>query len=709
MRNDKNKVCHILCNNKGSMIVTVLVATTLMFVLGTILLFTSYTGYQMKIAERQSKLQFYDAESALNEIRTGIQLAVSDSIAIANTKVLENYQTAASNTDNSFQNYFLEEIYDWKPENASDTLFLENCTLTSPSYTGACYDASLLQAFISAGAQANVTVLSDLAPASDKGRLKVTSESITLKGITVAFVKDGYESNITTDICIQIPNFSYQISNMVLTDLPDYAIVANDGLVQYTGGSLTIAGDAYAGEVSIAGNGNALRIGTSSEGYQLVSGGEMTLLQTSALAVSDASSLWASRIQLGAGCSADFEGDIYVADDLELSGDASAATIAGKYYGFGNSTTDAKKSSSIIVNGHNTDLSFTNTLRTLMLAGHSFIGTGLVDSGITGTTNADNIMGESIATKNGQLAYLIPAGCISNIASNPAIFVTDTVPTADVLKSYVNTTAPLWTGGGSLDSFGAEVQLVYQPMSASGQTLIYFYMQFADFQSASDYFSAYFQNNSSDIEQYMKLYSDSLQMEETGDVLLSGNAMYYDDGGTASLLSPTASGFSDVATKLQEMYANLCTTLSASNAGSGTVFSNIVEVEKVENLPVERLFYEGGSAGSSNVTGVITQENTNISQLLAAYPNLKVVISTQDVTVDLPFYGLIIAGGTVNLQASIYLDQTSVSAALQATDVQGDKMWHYLVGGSEASSTVIENDISWDLEGLVSYRNWRKH
>ncbi len=709
MKNGAKKVCSVLCNQKGSMIVTVLVATTLMFVLGTILLFTSYTGYQMKVVERQSKLQFYDAESALNEIRAGIQLAVSDSIAIANTKVLENYQTASGAVDNSFQTYFLEELYNWMPENASDKLFLKNCTLTSPVYTGACYDASLLQGFISAEAQTNVTVLSDFAPASEKGKLTVTSDSVTMKGITIAFVKDGYASNITTDICIQLPNFTYQISSMALTDLPQYAIVATEGLEQNSGGSLTIAGDAYAGNVSISGNGNALHIGTASDGYQLVSGGAIQLRQYSTLDIGADSSVWASRIQLGTGCSADLAGDIYVADDLELSGDASAATVAGKYYGFGNSTTDAEHSSSIIINGHHTNLHFTNTLRTLMLAGHSFIGTGLVDSGIAGTNNTDKIMGESIATKNAQLAYLIPADCISNIAANPAIFSTDNMPTAQELKGYVNTTAPLWTGGGSLDTYGADVQLVYQPLSASGQTLLYFYMQFPDFQSASNYFSAYFQDNSSEIAQYMQLYSDSLQMEDKEDVLVSGNAMYYNDDGASSLLSPTASGFSDVATKLQEMYANLCTTLSASNAGSGTVFSNIVDAEKVENLSAERLFYEGGSASNSNVTGVIAQEDTTISQLLAEYPNLHVVISTQDVTVDLPFYGLILTNGKVHLQASLYLDQASVNAALQDTDAQGDKLWYYLVGGSETANNVIENDISWDLEGLVTYRNFRKH
>ena len=104
-------LCFRKINNEGSTIITVLVAMALVSVLGVILLFTSYTGFQMKVTERQSKRNFYEAETAMNEIRAGIQLAVSDAIASANTKVLQNYNSSATDAANAFKDYFEQALF----------------------------------------------------------------------------------------------------------------------------------------------------------------------------------------------------------------------------------------------------------------------------------------------------------------------------------------------------------------------------------------------------------------------------------------------------------------------------------------------------------------------------------------------------------------------------------------------------------------------
>jgi hypothetical protein len=60
-------------------------------VMGVVVLFTSLTGYQLKAEERQGKSNFYDAETAMNELRAGVQQTVSDAIAAAYTDVLVHY------------------------------------------------------------------------------------------------------------------------------------------------------------------------------------------------------------------------------------------------------------------------------------------------------------------------------------------------------------------------------------------------------------------------------------------------------------------------------------------------------------------------------------------------------------------------------------------------------------------------------------------
>lgn len=130
---------------------------------------------------------------------------------------------------------------------------------------------------------------------------------------------------------------------------------------------------------------------------------------------SSGAALWANRIKIGSS-SALFRGTTYVQDDLDLSGSQTAATLAGSYYGFGNSLTDSTKSSAILVNGAETMLDMSGLTR-LMLAGHSFI----TNPSSSGTTT-DVLMGESVSVRGNQRAYLVPTDYLDGAGSNPLIF-----------------------------------------------------------------------------------------------------------------------------------------------------------------------------------------------------------------------------------------------------------------------------------------------
>ena len=64
-------------------------------VLGSVIhvcrMYLSYTGLLLKVTERQSKADFYDASTAMDEIRAGVQKYASDAIAGAYKTVLINY------------------------------------------------------------------------------------------------------------------------------------------------------------------------------------------------------------------------------------------------------------------------------------------------------------------------------------------------------------------------------------------------------------------------------------------------------------------------------------------------------------------------------------------------------------------------------------------------------------------------------------------
>ncbi|MEG1165826.1 MAG: hypothetical protein RSD68_05380, partial [Oscillospiraceae bacterium] len=96
--------------NRGSAIITVVVAMLFVVAIGTSLLFAAYTGYRVTLTERGDKKNFYSAAAAMDEIRAGLQTAVSDAIDTAYTKTLTTY--AAENVPGSTK--------DWQAEFANN-------------------------------------------------------------------------------------------------------------------------------------------------------------------------------------------------------------------------------------------------------------------------------------------------------------------------------------------------------------------------------------------------------------------------------------------------------------------------------------------------------------------------------------------------------------------------------------------------------------
>jgi Tfp pilus assembly protein PilX len=677
-----------LRTNRGSAIITVLVAVALVSILGTVLLYMTYTGYKMKATERQSKENFYDAEAAVNEIRTGLQLAVSKSIATANTKVLERYNAVLADNADAFQTEFSAAITTWKPnDEATGPLLGENVTVVldnGTTYTGPYFNCTMLLDFITSTEQPYVTISSGLFTSTGMGELVIeTDESDTvtayvLKNITVTCVKNGFETNITTDVRLAVPDFTYEESNLVTTAIQDYVIIANTSLNQTAGGSLALDGNVYAGEVNIFNSGNSLTVGNASSApYRFITPGTVTVgssaMQGGSLTIGANTALWSDSIEVGKYGNLTLSGKTYVADDLALEGDGAAATLSGWYYGFGSSATDAGASSSILINGHNTALDL-GSLDILMLAGQCFIGTGEVPTGLTGIGNSDLLTGESVSVKSNQIAYLIPPDCFtasSGLSTNPVIYPTTGTPSRSVLLGFVDTSKELWDGGPSLNDndYNASVEVVYRALGS--QTLVYFYIGFSSPEDAGNYFKDYFEHNAPMIDTYMSLYT-SLSITDDPEDLLVGDALYF---------GPVSSNTSTMAGNYETDFDNLCTTLSPDRSGTGTVYSNVVDVSAIDALSNTTTLF---TTSDGTVVGMITKADCNTNSVLSLYPDMKVIISTADVTVNQPsqtFYGLIIAGGAVNLQKSSIWTQT-VSAALYATNAEGNRCWILKIGSA---------------------------
>ncbi|MEF9972269.1 MAG: hypothetical protein RR731_08150, partial [Oscillospiraceae bacterium] len=86
-------------NNKGSAILSVVVAMMFVVALGSALLYAAYTGFSIKMTEREDRKNFYSADKAMDEIRAGIQDAVSKALGEAYTETLVKYGSTSESGD----------------------------------------------------------------------------------------------------------------------------------------------------------------------------------------------------------------------------------------------------------------------------------------------------------------------------------------------------------------------------------------------------------------------------------------------------------------------------------------------------------------------------------------------------------------------------------------------------------------------------------
>jgi len=654
-----------LRGNSGSGIVLVLVCMLCVSILGVMVMYLSYTGLLLKVTERQSKADFYDASTAMDEIRAGVQKYASDAIAGAYKTVLINYNypdfiPTGSTMEEQFKSEFKSNI------------------LKSDLFSAGKYSLTALEGMT--GTEASVTGSCSFDTAAD---------AIVLENVSVTYTDSKhYTTTVSSDISIGMPEFSYVVSNYSVSNLPSFAIIAKNTLKEgNTVTSHTVSGSAYAGSIL------AEKSMAFSGGTVVCKGLTETEGNGAALATSDTTTLWASRVKVGASSSMTLKGNTYVQDDLDLTGVNATTALSGGYYGFGDSTTDSTKSSAILVNATGTTLNLSGLTR-LMLAGHSFV------SNPTGEGSTDVLMGESISVRGDQRAYLIPTKYLNGVSSNPYIYSGE---------------APAVTLTGTGDTelgqkYGVTVKQVITNYPGTEQHIAYYFMQFSSTDNANSFFKDYFTGNSKEIVGYLKEYSalttGTGTTQSAGYTLKSatdssGNATY-------TLGSIYSGSFETSAKQMTSTFNQLTTTLFARKSGNVTqdnpyaYFVNETKIKAaIPTAGSSLTFYDG-----ANGVGIVANGDYEISSTLS--DDVCIVIATGTVTVNKAFSGIIIAGGDIVLNNSVSTDETHVSAALSATSA-GYKLSDFLQNGAaNTSSTSGGSNSGWNLGDLITYRNWKK-
>lgn len=374
--------------DKGAAMVMVIVAIAFIGMLVAMVLYMSYANYLMKNNDRRAKDNFYTAESVLDIINVGLQKDVSDCMAQAYVKVMQrSSDMEPEQMTTEFRKIFVERITSADYLKGADANHYNQTHLTDMWKGASITVASALgqkeAAYLGANGDHTMVVSS-------------SNTYVKLQNLHIVYTDaHGFVSIIDTDIRIDTPELDFAESTNRLT-LENYSLIANTQLVtdghNATAGAAAgtyVTGSVFGGYDGIMiANDNDLTFkmdpndapdpsdpGAAKPSYNLAAD-NITIDHVNnggkKLQVDGIYKTYVSDINVNSS-NLDLDGETYVSDDMDISGRRSNVTLKGSYVGYGYAENGAKNSSSILINGADTTLDFTD-LENLMLSGHAFVG-----------------------------------------------------------------------------------------------------------------------------------------------------------------------------------------------------------------------------------------------------------------------------------------------------------------------------------------------
>ncbi len=439
-------------NNKGASLVTILLVASIVSLLIMVVLAVVILNVFMKKADKQGQGTFYDAESALEEIRAGLAVDVSDATTLAYVDTLSNYANlrdddGASGDDVAnanrktayFNKKFLEELGNRIELGANNDY----------------YDVDVLNSYLketkkeSEDSKVGAEILTDIEDTDEGNRPHLshnTEIGYVLKNVHVRYTDDsGYVSEIKTDIALEYPPVNFQNASSI-DNILTYSIIANKSFNPK--GTVDVIGNAFLGidPSDFISTVNVTFKPSGTQETNVIFGNDINL--NGATLNTDGVALWADSINLEQSSNFNMlSGSTYLKNDLIL-GNNSEAKLAGKYIMFGNpwvakgnygeenadpddnyvTSAEVREaayndmpaySSSILVLGSNAGLDMSG-LNTMVIGGSAYIDTEKDEHTVKGNQNI--VTGQSMALKSDQRAYLIPSTLVGAGLNNGSNF-----------------------------------------------------------------------------------------------------------------------------------------------------------------------------------------------------------------------------------------------------------------------------------------------
>ena len=737
-------------DDRGMSMVMAIVVLSFVGLLLSIIMYMSLYNFEMKSQQFKIQENYYSAEVAMNEIAAGLQKEASICFSDAYISIMQNYS---------------ESLTDKEKEESSKLVWQK-------------YKTSLMSSLSTKDFTKFVTRSKALEPEPPYVQVTRSSEItefedfIRISGVKVTYTDEtGDVSIIETDINIKCPDLGFN-TKFSLPIVVGYALVA-DNSIEVTSGTTKISGvSVYAGRhdtgaASQAGDDYSIKIDSgagleivncpyivaggdrkadAADPYNTVGGTIVTIgngffhvdhedNSTSSSGVP--SNVWARNIKVGdrdekafpasnGAYNLELLGNTYVKDDLTIGGRKTSVKLAGSYYGYGHSQDiDSSRSSSIIFNGTGVSADFSK-LDSFELLGNAYIGISYLDD------KKDNLpMGESMTSKAGQIAYLVPYECVGwysyvdgGTTYYSPVLQRNPLPYADYYEYYTDynaatgkTMLPVYYGatvrslGSSLmdeSSYGLNDKAYSTVINQDGW--MYFYMDFGKstatdpMKAAGDFFKAYYEANPQKMNRYLSAYvsdfkfptgSDFIRLNLAGNILIpqmdgAGNVIKDENGYVSWQLvdeSYASSGEyagidTDAEAKIYDQsYYTLCTNLSVNyDALTGeekdSVYQNLISDENIEKLKSSHTGNIVEFKDEEDKVRVIVCYGNYTYPSTTKYPYLNMIITVAagsekgDVDINASFKGTIISSGKITIKGpcSIENDPDELSSIFTLED-----------------------------------------
>ncbi len=747
-------------NNKGAALILVIGCVALLSVIGALLLAKTANNRDMKAQEKKAQQAFYEAEGGTQIMVSALETCAQNALKSAYVDMLLQYsvQTEAER-QMRFTEYFQTALKNQITVGASQVL-KDSLGLTDAEFAA----LNLSVDFPVEPSETGNVVTDAMGVVTDTKVIKVS-------GATFSYTNpgDGTQTKLTTDICVQakVPNLN---GSMTIGSLgcafTDFALInsgeTSAGKENNTGGQIAkIDGNLYVGgdllvdkyttKMEIVNAAKALVKKT----IRVQNSGALTINNSSYIS-SAGYGVWADGISVDGGGKLDATSNFYVADDLNISGTLSSAVFKGngEYVGYNGNPTDgvvdsSAANSAITINTASKITMDMSQLARLVLRGNSYIyDTSKWQSG-AGTEVSGILQGESVAYKDMQSMYLVPADCLptksnpmprseydSMIAGNyevleriyeqhvtggdPYVFDIDGpafskdaaegTPEANVANSFLDENKPFVTRFVVLDGGATE--------------FAYVYLNFASLEKASSYVQSFLASPvGSSVKERLNSLGQSTVKLAANNQTVSNILSYTENESGVRTYSFEAGDGATTGMRMDCLQATINQTALFSTLNIGGVAASDVEDIVTDAILVENAFQTGGpgaeigstltevasigtgddakkfyvvNPGDGNAYTIGDGTTKQFEGILLVHGNLKVSSTNTHIK------GLVIATGDVEFtQGATFEANKEVVEALLELDEVAEYFRGYSAGGS--SSYLSTEAVT------ISFENWQKN